>query len=60
MNVDISSKDLIDDLPVWKCQIVEILKAMSFNPRVLLLDEPTSSLAVNEVKTLFETKYLLN
>jgi ribose transport system ATP-binding protein len=54
MNVQISSKDLIADLPVWKCQIVEILKAMSFNPRVLLLDEPTSSLAVNEVKTLFE------
>lgn len=54
MNVKISARALIAELPVWQCQIVEILKAMSFKPKVLLLDEPTSSLSVEEVKKLFE------
>ncbi len=53
MKVSIPPSALITDLPVWQCQIVEILKAMSYKPKVLILDEPTSSLSVNEVKTLF-------
>jgi ABC-type sugar transport system ATPase subunit len=38
---------------------VEILKAMSFNPKVLILDEPTSSLTGTEVKQLFKNIRLL-
>lgn len=53
MKVSIPPSALICELPVWQCQIVEILKAMSYNPKVLILDEPTSSLSVNEVKNLF-------
>ena len=34
-------------------QMVEIAKAMSSNPRVLMLDEPTSSLANHETDSLF-------
>lgn len=53
MNVDIPAREMVYNLSVWKCQMIEIVKAMSTNPRVLLLDEPTSSLAQNEVQSLF-------
>jgi len=42
-------------LPIGKRQILEILKALPFNPRVILLDEPTSSLSGVETETLFRT-----
>jgi len=35
-------------------QIVEILKAISQRPKVLILDEPTSSLSAGEIRLLFE------
>ena len=35
-------------------QVVEITKALSFNPKVIMLDEPTSALAQNEVQSLFD------
>jgi ABC-type sugar transport system ATPase subunit len=41
------------DLSIANQQIVEILKAISLNPKVLILDEPTSSLTDIEVKLLF-------
>lgn len=45
---------LVKELSVANQQVVEILKAMSFNPKILILDEPTSSLTEVEVKKLFE------
>jgi len=45
---------LVKDLSIANQQVVEILKAMSFNPKVLILDEPTSSLTEKEVKQLFK------
>jgi len=54
MNVEVSPRARIAELSVWQCQIVEILKAMSYHPKVLLLDEPTSSLAVAEARRLFD------
>ena len=49
----ISPDTLVKDLSIANQQIVEILKAMSFNPKVLILDEPTSSLTESEVRQLF-------
>ena len=53
LGIDISPDETISNLTAWQCQMVEIAKAMSLNPRVLQLDEPTSSLAQNEVESLF-------
>jgi ABC-type sugar transport system ATPase subunit len=50
----ISPDTLVKDLSVANQQVVEILKAMSFNPKVLILDEPTSSLTETEVRLLFK------
>jgi ribose transport system ATP-binding protein len=41
-------------LGVAQQQMVEIAKAMSYNPSVLILDEPTSALARRETEHLFE------
>lgn len=52
-DVDIKSTELVGDLSIGKKQIVEILKAVSKNPKVLILDEPTSSLEKTEIEILF-------
>lgn len=52
--VDIDPKVQINTLPVGKQQIIEIVKATSRGARVLLLDEPTSAIAVREVEVLVE------
>lgn len=52
-NIDINPWDIVGDLSIGKRQIVEILKAVSKNPKVLILDEPTSSLEESEIKILF-------
>lgn len=44
---------LVTDLRVGQQQLVEIARALSENARVLILDEPTSSLSAHEVETLF-------
>lgn len=44
----------VADLPPDERQIVEILKAVSFNPRLLILDEATASLDNRQVQRLFE------
>ena len=51
MNFDPKQKE--GELSVSQMQSVEIAKAISANCRVLILDEPTSSLTQNEVDALF-------
>ena len=53
MNVDLDVRGKVGRLSVAQQQVVEIAKAMSFNPSVLLLDEPTSALAHGESESLF-------
>ena len=50
---------LVRDLSIANQQVVEILKAMSLNPKILILDEPTSSLTETEVERLFENIRIL-
>jgi ribose transport system ATP-binding protein len=54
MKVNIDPREKLSRLSMWQWQVVEITKALSFNPKVILLDEPTSALAQNEVQNLFE------
>lgn len=46
-------KAKLGSLSVSQMQLVEIAKAVSANCKVLILDEPTSSLTANEVEALF-------
>jgi ribose transport system ATP-binding protein len=45
---------LVDQLSPGQQQLVEIAKALSMSARILVLDEPTSSLSPREAETLFE------
>lgn len=53
MKENIDPYVLVSRLSMWQMQVVEITKALSFNPKVIILDEPTSALAQNEVENLF-------
>lgn len=50
----IDPKRLVETLSVADKQTVEIAKAISANARILILDEPTSSLSDREVEVLFD------
>ena len=54
LNIDIDPKTLAVDLPIAQQQMVEIAKAISFNAKVLILDEPTAVLDEDMVDTLFD------
>ena len=43
----------VETLSIAERQLVEIVKGVAFAPRVLILDEPTSSLTIREVRELF-------
>ena len=53
-DLGINATDEIFDLSIAQQQMVEIVKAISFNCRILVMDEPTSSISDREVAQLFE------
>ena len=53
MDLNIDPDEKMGNLTVAQMQMVEICKAVSYHPDVMILDEPTSSLTENEVVHLF-------
>jgi len=51
---NIDPKKLVSELSVSEQQVVEIAKALSMNCKILILDEPTSTLSENESIALFQ------
>lgn len=50
--VDFKATDLVKDLSLSRQQMVEIIKVISMNAEVLIMDEPTSALSEKEIVTL--------
>lgn len=50
-NVNVSAR--VSSLPLAQQQLVEIAKVLSYEPRILVLDEPTAALAEEETMLLF-------
>lgn len=57
MNIDADA--LVEQLTIAQQQMVEIVKAISFQSKILVMDEPTSSISDKEVGFLFETMRML-
>ena len=51
-NIAVDQK--LGTLPLAQQQLIEIAKALSFKPRILILDEPTAALTPQNVERLFE------
>jgi len=54
VGLEIPPRTLVKHLTIGKQQMVEIAKALSVDARVLIMDEPTSSLSAAESESLFE------
>jgi ribose transport system ATP-binding protein len=54
VGLDVSPGTIVETLPIGQQQLVEIARALSVNARVLIMDEPTSSLSQKETETLFD------
>ncbi len=53
VNLDISPDTIVEKLCMGERQLVEIAKALSANPDIIIFDEPTTSLTVIETQKLF-------
>lgn len=53
LGLDLDVREQVENLPIAAQQLVEIAKALSQNARVIVMDEPTSSLNAPEVEKLF-------
>lgn len=55
VGLDVDPNEFVGRLSLGQQQMVEIAKSFSLNAKLLILDEPTSSLSEKEVKILFDT-----
>ncbi|MCI0524791.1 MAG: sugar ABC transporter ATP-binding protein, partial [Acidobacteria bacterium] len=54
LGVEVSPRTQLSELPIAHRQMVEIAKALSLDTRLLIMDEPTSSLTLTETNRLLE------
>jgi ribose transport system ATP-binding protein len=54
LNLALAPRTVVGGLTVARQQMVEIAKALSFNSRVLIMDEPTAALNNTEIAELFK------
>lgn len=55
LNTEIAPETVVSELGVAQQQMVEIAKALSFEARIIVMDEPTAVLTSREIDSLFET-----
>lgn len=59
LGINASPTTVMGDMPVSQRQMVEIAKAVSYNSKIIVFDEPTSSLNGEEVEHLFKIIQML-
>ena len=59
LGIHVDPKRIMSTMPVSQRQMVEIAKAVSYHSKVIVFDEPTSSLTEEEVEHLFQIIHML-
>lgn len=59
LNIQVDPRAIMNTLPVAQRQMVEIAKAVSYGAKLIVFDEPTSSLTDQEVEHLFRIIHML-
>ncbi len=54
LGIDVDPRRIMSTMPVSQRQMLEIAKAVSYDAKVIVFDEPTSSLTEQEVEHLFD------
>lgn len=54
LDISVDPRDKVGNLPVSQKQMIEIAKAVSYDSKIIVMDEPTSSLTEKEVNHLFK------
>jgi len=54
LNLEMDPRTLVGTQTIARQQLIEIAKALSYNPRVLIMDEPTAALNDAEISELFK------
>ena len=54
LDIKVDPRKKVADLPIAERQMIEIAKAVSYKSKVIVMDEPTSSLTEKEVDHLFK------
>ena len=53
INIHFDPKAKVRQFSIAQCQLIEILKALSYNSSVIVFDEPTAALTIDECQTLY-------
>lgn len=53
LGIDMDPRQMVGELSVSHCQLLEIARAVSYHAKVIIMDEPTSSLTEAETELLF-------
>lgn len=53
LNLDIDVRTKVEYLPIARQQLVEIAKAIAYDPDIIIMDEPTSALSAQEIECLY-------
>jgi ribose transport system ATP-binding protein len=53
LNIRVNPEELVGNLSVSVQQMIEIAKAISYNAKIIIFDEPTATLTDNEIDELF-------
>jgi inositol transport system ATP-binding protein len=59
LGLEINPRSEMAELSIAEKQMIEIVKAISYNSKIIIMDEPTSAITDNEVEKLFQSIRLL-
>lgn len=54
INIYFDPKSTVQEYSIAECQLIEIIRALSYNSKIIVFDEPTATLTIDESKVLYD------